>query len=39
MQIKSYILVRVNEALNFVSGLHYQIGFFLFVSVVSTYSF
>lgn len=27
MQIKSYILVRVTEALNFVSGLHYQIGF------------
>lgn len=40
MQIKSYILVRVTEALNFVSGLPYQIGlfFFFFVSVISTCS-
>lgn len=36
MQIKSYILVRVTEAWNFVSGLPYQIGFF--VSVVSMWS-
>lgn len=36
MQIKSYILVRLTEAWNFVSGLPYQIGFF--VSVVSTWS-
>lgn len=39
MQIKSYILVRVTEALNFVSGLPYQIGLFFFVSGVSTCSF
>lgn len=34
MQIKSYILVRVTEAFHFVSGLHYQIGFFLSVVLV-----
>lgn len=33
MQIKSYILVRVTEALRFVSGLRCQIGFLSVLSV------